>query len=198
MRTVLATSSLDSVQSLSLSSINWSALITEISKDFSKTREILKAAGLNSETLSTLSVAPESNVPYGRRILYKSENFEVMLATWAPHRECAPHNHGYSNGAVWLVKGSFIENHYNFKNTLIPTKIRLCREDSLLDVDSEDIHSMSTTGHGISLHIYSPPIHDMKVYDTHMQATLTVTDDCGAWVPMETSKIVGRVEWQNP
>ncbi len=119
-----------------------------------------------------------------------------MLANWNPNTECAPHDHGFSEGIVWLFKGSFIENHYSLNQNLISCgPARVWPEGSVLRVTCGDIHSMRPAKNGMSLHIYSPPIHDMKVYDQINRTTLTVTNDCGAWIPTQNSKILHRMPW---
>ncbi|MES2767840.1 MAG: cysteine dioxygenase family protein [Bdellovibrionota bacterium] len=177
--------------------IDWKGLMSEISKDFSKTREVLLNAGVNAQILSNFCIAPTGNEPYGRSILFAAPDFEIMLATWAPGAICAPHNHGFSNGAVWLIEGTFIESHFNFDQGLaLVGQPKVKSQDTLLNVDNGDIHSMQSVFGGVSLHLYSPPIHNMKVFDENTKSTLIVTDDCGAWVPAE-NKILNRELWQN-
>jgi cysteine dioxygenase len=177
---------------------DWMSLAAEVHKDFSKMREVLKEAGVTADVLSSLCIHPRGNEPYGRHVLHSTQDFEIMLATWVVGAECAPHDHGHSDGAVWLVTGEFLESHYSFdeKFETVGTP-RVWTKDSLLSVVSGEIHSMKALSGGISLHFYAPAIHDMKVFDVHNRRTLTVADDCGAWVPENSTKILDWVSWQN-
>ena len=159
--------------------------------------EIFARSGITTHTLKLLSLYPQAGEPYGRRVLYQSAEYEVMLATWTPGAECAAHDHGFSNGLVWLAAGQFIENHYRFDGQLNLTESHRYNEaSSIVSVNERDIHSMRAPSGGISLHVYSPPIHGMKVYDAVGQRTLVVSDDCGAWVPADQKLILDVRSWQ--
>jgi hypothetical protein len=56
---------------------------------------------------------------------------------------------------------------------------------------------MRTSG-GLTLHVYVPGVHAMRVYDRASRATLEVADGCGAWVPADHSLIVRRWPWVRP
>ncbi len=192
---------MDSSSALQTFQLNtdWTRLVVALRKDPTHMREILTTAGITIETLSALSISPRGREPYGRRVLYSTPDYEVMLATWSPGAECAPHNHGYAQGAVWLVTGTFIETHYIFEKELTDLTVSgeptIWTQDNVLDVGINDIHSMRTSNGGMSLHFYSPAIQQMKVYDLKQRRTLTVTDDCGAWVPQNTQKILEQAAW---
>jgi cysteine dioxygenase len=173
---------------------DWASITAALEPRFEHARTILTQAGVNETSLRALSVPPVSD-PYGRKVLFRSEKFEVMLATWASGAECAPHDHGDARGIVWLVEGDFTETHYELTENLTVIGKPLSRPaGTLLRVTPGDIHSMVAHKGGMSLHIYTPSIHDMKVFDTEKRRTLVVTDDCGAWVP-HPSQIVSEEAW---
>lgn len=174
---------------------DWEQITSALEPRFEETRNVLSRAGINAESLRALRVHPV-NEPYGRKVLFRSDKFEVMLATWASGAECAPHDHGFSRGIVWLVEGDFSETHYELTENLVVIGKPLARTmGTLLRVTPGDIHSMVAHCGGMSLHIYTPSIHDMKVFDAEKRRTLTVTDDCGAWVPQNTAQIVNEEAW---
>lgn len=136
--------------------------------------------------------------PYGRHILYKSPEIEVMLAKWSYRSAASPHNHGYSRGLIWFLKGDFNEQHFQFSKgqlNAVGAPVYFAEGD-VATVVSSDIHSCSPVGEGISLHLYSPAIQEMKVWDLANKETLTVADECGAWVPQKSDLIIKRVKWE--
>ena len=47
----------------------------------------------------------------------------------------------------------------------------------------------------MTLHVYVPGVHAMRVYDRATRATLLVAGECGAWVPDEPSQVLRRWSW---
>ena len=45
----------------------------------------------------------------------------------------------------------------------------------------------------VTLHLYSPPISGMKVYDLEKCAACLVSDDCGAWWPEEQRQKIKEI-----
>lgn len=48
----------------------------------------------------------------------------------------------------------------------------------------------------VTLHVYSPPIKGMMVYDIEACAACVVSDDCGAWWPDELKQKVREYKLQ--
>ncbi len=163
--------------------------------------EILKFLarnGFDFKNLSELIPTNETEFPYARKIIGVSENCEVMIARWAKNSECAPHDHGQSKGWVFFLKGNFTEKLYQFKNNhLVSCSLEYRAESTASEIQTSDIHSCICDESGLSLHVYFPPIHHMKVYDLKQKKTFTVGDHCGAWLPNESSthEIVDSFNW---
>jgi len=175
---------------------DWSEITQKLAGQFEKTRELLSSFDVSAEKLKPLRAVATTAEPYGRKVLFRSEKFEVMLASWTQGAECAPHDHGFSRGVVWLVDGDFVEMHYDLQQDLKTVGKGILRpEGSFLRVTPGDIHSMVASNGGLSLHIYTPAIHRMKVYDQAQRRTLTVSDDCGAWIPLDTTQILDQEPW---
>lgn len=157
-------------------------------------------AGFGVDAFRLAAITKESSTPgeaYGRKVLFKNEDVEVMLAKWSYKKTAAPHNHGTSQGLIWFAQGNFLEQHYRFlnQNLVHNEAAQIYKENQVVTVDTKDIHSCCPETTGISLHIYSPPIHDMKVWDQEHKRTLTVADECGAWVPQNKNLIVSEIKW---
>ncbi len=158
----------------------------------------LKTRGLDAKALSSLLVTNKSDFePYSRNIIFRNDGIEVMLASWAENAISSPHNHGFSSGLIWFVEGDFAEQHFNFTGGDLVKQgaIQKYKENSVVTVRQSDIHSCGPSSFGVSLHIYSPPIHGMKVWDTIGKRTLTVADECGAWIPKDENLILDQKEW---
>jgi predicted metal-dependent enzyme (double-stranded beta helix superfamily) len=158
----------------------------------------LRARFSSLADLEAYSRPPAEGQPYGRVILFKDEQCEVMLARWRPGATCAPHDHGASSGLVWFARGEFVEHQFDLEPGAGLTEqgaARVIREGEEVDVRDGDIHSCHSTGEGLSVHVYSPPVTQMKVYDRGQRDVLVVSDDCGAWVPADPQQILSREKW---
>jgi predicted metal-dependent enzyme (double-stranded beta helix superfamily) len=178
------------------SSWDWLQICRQLHSTPNRAREILTDAKINLDTLKKYSQQPSTDEPYQRHVFFRSDEFEVLLATWAPGATCAPHDHGPSTGLVWLVAGTFIETQFGFQNSL--TQKESCAhplDGPVLSVDPKDIHQMHTPTGGMSLHFYSPPVDHMRVFDPVTEKTFVVSENCGAWVPADKSLIVEEHSW---
>ena len=149
-----------------------------------------------SAELETRKSRPEGNEPYGRALLYRAELGEVMLALWRPGARSAPHDHGQARGVVIVLAGSFTETSYVFDgHALRASAERELAPGALLRTQTGAIHDLEVVGEGLTLHLYLPSIHAMRVYDRDARATLQVTGECGAWLPEQTELILERQLW---
>jgi cysteine dioxygenase len=125
-----------------------------------------------------------------------------MLASWRFFASCAPHDHGFSTGTVLVVEGQFEELSYKWSSDSGDIKadlqsLRRASKGQFLEVEGDTFHSMKNVGQtGITLHFYTPAISNMKVLDLRNKQTLTVSEDCGAWIPTDLHKIKGIQKWQ--
>ena len=139
--------------------------------------------------------SPSPGFPYSRTVLGCSPHCEVMLARWTPGIACAPHDHGQSSGWVLFLEGEFSETSYAWESqALRPGPARVFLAGSRVGVEPGEIHSCQCSSAGLSLHLYFPRIEGMRVYDIRGQRTLTVSDDCGAWIP-PSRQIVRQHPW---
>jgi cysteine dioxygenase len=154
-------------------------------------RAVLQLA--TSDVLRALRSPAQNGEPYGRRVLHRSAEGEVMLASWTGREACAPHDHGSSRGSVFVVEGAFLETWYRVERGLFRSFAR--REygpGALIAIDRELIHAMEPVGPGLTLHVYAPPISCMRVFDPGHNEALTVADDCGAWIPSDVRLVTAR------
>ena len=153
------------------------------------------SAELRAQVLA-LRAAPEPGEPYGRRPLHRDETGEVMLAGWSSGAECAPHDHAGGVGVVQVLDSLFTETDWVWRDgSLARGPSRRWRAGDSIPVVAGGIHSMMADGAGTTLHLYTPAISGMRVFDPARRQTLSVRDDCGAWVPRDEALILARVDW---
>jgi cysteine dioxygenase len=168
---------------------SWKALSTDIADGARRAFEA------RAELLA-MRVDPAPGEPYGRRSLHRDELGEVMLAGWG-EAECAPHDHAAGEGMVHVLAGSFTETEWVWREGLLQRgAVRRWGAGDSIPVVAGTIHSMIAHDAGTTLHLYRPPISGMRVFDPVRQETLSVRDDCGAWIPRDEGMIVSRLRWR--
>jgi cysteine dioxygenase len=157
----------------------------------SPTKTELKNALLQLDiTLNDVASLPEPSEgkPYNRKLLYKNEEVEMLVMNWS-QLECAPHDHGDSYGWIQVLSGTSVNTVYEIKRNGLPTELfhEFHHKGKFYFAPKKGIHKMQASNQTdlITLHLYSPPITGMKVYDLEKCAACVVSDDCGAWWPDE-------------
>jgi hypothetical protein len=157
---------------------------------------LFREAGLDAARLSAINPAEDPVTPYSRVVLSGAPECEIMLARWAPGRDCAPHDHGASVGWVFYLEEDFEERTYRWHDRqLVAHGLFPHRQGTYTEVHRGEIHSCLCQGRGLSLHVYFPGIRRMRVYDLAGRRTLVVSDDCGAWVPDRPEQRVEEKAW---
>lgn len=145
-----------------------------------------RSAALDEGSLDALR-APDPDHPYGRKVLLGGGGVEVMIATWTPGVPCAPHDHGGALGVVQVLQGRALHRIWKVEGgELRLVKEHRARPGELLACGPDMVHSMGDDGAEeplMTLHLYTPTIDFMVVYDQDGDQTLVVDGDCGAWVP---------------
>lgn len=130
---------------------------------------------------------PDPARPYGRQVLLGGHGVEVMVATWTRGLTCAPHDHGGALGAVRVLQGRARHRIWRVEGgALRLVKEHVAGPGELLACGADMVHSMGDDGGDaplMTLHLYTPTIDFMVVYDQPSDRTLVVDGDCGAWVP---------------
>ncbi|SDM68948.1 cysteine dioxygenase [Fictibacillus solisalsi] len=142
------------------------------------------------------------NKPYGRQIIYQNDHIEILVMQWSSYLDCAPHDHGQSYGWVQIIAGCSDHWIYEISHDSLPWE-KLKRKEksgSYLNVGKGMIHKMGSRGEEslITLHVYSPPISGMKVYDLNKCAACIVSEDCGAWWPEEQKQQLKTLRLKSP
>jgi cysteine dioxygenase len=140
---------------------------------------------------------PANGLPYYRRLLFQNEEVEVLVMNWS-QLECAPHDHGESQGWIQVLEGTSVNAVYEVDEKGWPSELfeEQHHQGKCFYAPKRGVHKMKAGGgeNLVTLHLYSPPISGMKVYDLEKCAACIVSDDCGAWWPEETRQKVKEIK----
>ncbi|MBT2654701.1 cysteine dioxygenase family protein [Bacillus sp. ISL-18] len=140
---------------------------------------------------------PTIGKPYNRKLLFKNEDVEMLVMNWS-QLECAPHDHGHSHGWIQVLSGTSLNTVYEMRGTSLPAEFfkEYHHQGKYLYAPKKTIHKMQASNQTdlITLHLYSPPITGMIVYDLKKCAACIVSDDCGAWWPDEQKQRVREIQ----
>ncbi|MBH0168041.1 MAG: cysteine dioxygenase [Bacillota bacterium] len=135
--------------------------------------------------------------PYYRKLLYQNENVELLVMNWS-QLECAPHDHGSSHGWIKVLNGSSENTVYEIGENGLPSELfrTTHAKDKIFFAPKKGIHKMMAEENTdlVTLHLYSPPISGMKVYDLEKCSVCVVSDDCGAWWPDEQRQKLKEIQ----
>lgn len=150
-------------------------------------------------TLDDLADLPEPSAgkPYNRKLLFKNKEVELLVMNWS-QLECAPHDHGHSHGWIQVLSGTSLNSVYEVNGNGLPTEIfhQYYHQGNYFFAPKKAIHKMKASNNKemVTLHLYSPPISGMIVYDLEKCAACVVSDDCGAWWPDEQYQKVKEIK----
>ncbi|MGG0462501.1 cysteine dioxygenase [Priestia aryabhattai] len=159
-------------------------------------RDALLALDISFNDLKPLLHSAKDK-PYYRKLLYQNDDVELLVMNWSGI-ECAPHDHGHSHGWIQVVNGTTINTVYEVKENQMPEELFSHHQGrgKLFFAPKKGVHKMkSAQGEGlVTLHLYSPPIKEMMVYDFKTCAACIVSDDCGAWWPDHLRQKVREIQ----
>lgn len=113
------------------------------------------------------AVRLDEHVPTGDRrrlyeLLWRDEHSEAWLLRWSEPRDTGFHDHDGSCGAIYVVDGRVTE------EPLVIGRPALVREHGPGDTfafDGGHIHRMHHDPGAVTIHVYSPPIRRLGVYE---------------------------------
>lgn len=106
---------------------------------------------------------------YSRRVLFRNDACELVLACWLPGQASAIHDHGGAFGAVRVIRGTLCETEFAWRGNLLrPIRRTRCVEGDVTIERPETIHRVENTSTegAVTLHLYTPPIRAMTRMDT--------------------------------
>ena len=156
-------------------------------------RSVLNVGDLSDTEIDALGRADTSK-PYGRRVLFATDQLEGMLATWTRDTPCRPHDHGGSFGAVRVLRGVSHHKIWKVVDGELPCVFEeLVEPGGVMACGRDVIHSMGDAGAEdglVTLHLYHDAIDHMVVYDQDAGTTYVVEGNCGAWIPTDEPELI--------
>ncbi|WP_226666471.1 cysteine dioxygenase [Metabacillus litoralis] len=169
-------------------------------EDYSKEglKQSLKNLNIQYRDLEDILIRSDTaGKPYYRKLLFKNDCLELLVMDWS-ELECSPHDHGQSYGWIQVIKGTAKNTVYEMKGDQFPIELltELQEEGKLFFAPHKGIHKMAVSKDSnlVTLHLYSPPITGMKVFDLEKCAACIVSDDCGAWWPDDQTQKVKEIK----
>jgi cysteine dioxygenase len=136
-----------------------------------KLTDYLKDHRVNPEELLRFAYFREDT--YGRNLIKRTDNYEVLLLNWLPGQRTPIHDHAGQRCWMWVHTGELIITHYESLDEdgteLVPTGTpEKLTEESLIYLDDPlKLHVISnpTKRPAISLHIYSKPFDQCAFFN---------------------------------
>lgn len=136
---------------------------------------------------------------YGRRLVYRSDRFEVMVMSWLPGDYSAIHDHGATQWGAVLFLGTADHITYQFEGGVLKTAAQQSfTPGSVNGVDQKLIHQMGNPSDEpfLSLHVYGchqacdAITGNARLFDLH-EGTIQYTDG-GVFFCLPESEIKAR------
>ena len=138
---------------------------------------------------------------YGRRMVYKGANYEIMVMSWNPGDFSAIHDHGYTMWGAVQIFGRAEHATFRWEDEHMSTLARwVVEEGDVLGVGHSLVHQMGNRDSDpfVSLHVYGH-INDLdnitgeaRIFDLHNQEVQRVNG--GAFFNLKEDKIVKKEE----
>ncbi|TKH03360.1 hypothetical protein FC682_18345 [Peribacillus simplex] len=114
-------------------------------------------------------VTEPKDLEYGRNVIYRSENVEVIVIHLPSMAKTLIHDHGLSIGCIFVVAGNFLNVLYKLEDEAsypIYDQVEEFSQNEILLVKEDTIHMMynPTTSPVITFHIYTPPLKGGTTY----------------------------------
>ncbi|MEK4199233.1 cysteine dioxygenase [Cytobacillus sp. FSL K6-0265] len=124
----------------------------------------IRSLNIRSKELEPYIKQPQGRLEYGRNVIYRNQEVEVIVVYLPPFAKTLVHDHGFSKGEVHVVQGSLLNLIYN--KDLSVNKIESYQAEEFFHVEGDTIHLMfnPTPFEVISFHVYSPPLAHNQTY----------------------------------
>jgi cysteine dioxygenase len=158
-------------------------LISQIEQTFCKLAkpdiDQLKAAilslGPHLSEVKNYKTEPEQ-LPYGRNVLLRTDELEVIVIHIPGHQQTAIHDHGESVGCAYVVEGELMNTICSLDKDGFPQPeaYQQIRAGECFTAPSEQIHELANLRDEsmISFHVYAPPLKDVKRYIPYVEGRL--------------------------
>lgn len=144
--------------------------LTSERADVQKLAEALdQLDGLKIDDLRDYAVFDDHD--YRRNLVVEGAMYEVLLLCWKSGQRSPIHDHAHSVCGVKVLQGKLTEVRYRETacGQVIPKDVRAMEPGGMCASSDHDIHeisNMEAEGEDlVTMHIYSPPLREMAMYD---------------------------------
>ncbi|MEP6748824.1 MAG: cysteine dioxygenase family protein [Bacteroidota bacterium] len=142
------------------------------------------------------------SIYYEKEILLVNNEIEVIVSGWLPGNTCFPHDHDQAECFVFVLNGRVENTLLDFDNGRLEITHKTVKQggDNLY-LGAGIIHYMQNIGNEnlICLHVYTPGISEMRVFDDQHKIIYTLSGEAGAWLPpKEKSYILEARSYSKP
>lgn len=144
---------------------NLNCLINNLSKNFNKNnfiklKEIVESYNGN-DWKDNVSFNKNN---YTRNKIFENENFNIFILGWSENQESPIHNHPDNGCIMKILDGELIEELYNEDKVLL--KKSLIKKDEVTYINNLiGVHKIINKNlKTVTLHVYSPPNFNMKIF----------------------------------
>lgn len=110
---------------------------------------------------------------YGRNLVSKNENYELIVLTWLPKQRTPIHDHGSSRCWMWLMQGSLAVRNYDYpcetkRGLNCQGSVETLTTGKLVYIDDDlGVHSLANASNepAVSVHLYAGPIPRCQIYN---------------------------------
>ncbi|WP_134685929.1 methyltransferase domain-containing protein [Brevibacillus migulae] len=128
----------------------------------------LEALQANPSEVAPHLVEPDGCIPYGRNVLLRTDDVEVVLIHLPAGAKSLPHNHGDSFGCEIVVEGELTNLLYQTGDDgrLHDAGKEVYPSNSLVYVPKDQIHAIenATKKRVVTLNVYTPPLAACQQY----------------------------------
>jgi len=128
--------------------------------------------GLTAELAAPWIEEPDL-LPYGRKVVYQTEDVEVIVVHLPAGTETLIHDHGASIGCAYVLEGRLTNRVYRLSREgyAYEAGASVIEQGQFLYAPQGQIHQMCNTGphRMVSFHVYAPKLSGSKSFYTYEQ-----------------------------
>ncbi|MBL6755751.1 MAG: cysteine dioxygenase family protein [Planctomycetes bacterium] len=130
--------------------------------DGAQVASLLRAYAAAEDSWRRYAIFGETS--YGRNLIWRSRDFELLLLCWRSGQASAIHDHGDQNCWMAILDGALEEEHFSARDGQLKRgRVKVYDAGGVAFIRDEiALHQIRAgeAGDGVSLHLYSRPIDD--------------------------------------
>jgi cysteine dioxygenase len=136
--------------------------------------------------------------PYSWKTFIRKSHIAGIILNWRPKTVCLPHDHGASSASFYVIEGEAYHAIYRLNKRGVPVldKETTEKQGATVFLPPGVVHAMGRASGSplVTLHIYSPTVSGMRIYDLEKLLAAVVSPRCGAWWPTEPGHLLKLIQ----